>query len=72
MGTRGFITFVVGGEEKTAYNQFDSYPSGLGCGVLTWLRDAVSDLDGLKKQAVALRVVGENSKPTVEDIKRLA
>lgn len=34
MGTRGFITFVNGGVEKTTYNQFDSYPDGLGLAVL--------------------------------------
>lgn len=31
MGTRGFITFVIDGVEKTAYNHFDSYPSNWGC-----------------------------------------
>lgn len=41
MGTRGFITFVVDGVEKTAYQQFDSYPAGLGLTVLEWLRDEV-------------------------------
>lgn len=45
MGTRGFITFVAGGVEKTAYNHFDSYPSGLGVKVLDFLRTQLTPTD---------------------------
>src|SRR6185437_9317904 len=68
MGTRGFITFVIDGREKTAYNHFDSYPDGLGQDVLTWLR--VARDGGLPVRE--LRVVSPDSKPTAEDIARLS
>lgn len=70
MGTRGFITFAVNGKNKTAYNQFDSYPSGVGLTVLNWLRTV--DPAQMREQAAALRVVDSQSKPTRSDIKRLA
>jgi hypothetical protein len=70
MGTRGFISFVVDGETKTAYNHHDSYPDGLGVTVLDWLRMAHEG--GARRMASALRVVEPNSHPTDEDIERLA
>jgi hypothetical protein len=69
MGTRGFLGFVVDGQEKIAYNHFDSYPGGLGTDVLGWLRKA--HLGGAKRLAAALRVVSSDSEPTDEDIERL-
>lgn len=71
MGTRGFITFVADGVEKTSYNQFDSYPSGLGAEMLTWLRAALDARDVLQERVAALWVVDEDSKPTLEEIERL-
>lgn len=72
MGTRGFVTFVIDGTEKTAYNHWDSYPGGLGVDVLNWLRTAVSDIDALRTAAGDLRVVDPNSEPTDADIERLS
>lgn len=81
MGTRGFIGFVIGGDEKIAYNHFDSYPSGLGSNVLSWLwrnRHALicdevhrGEVGGPVDLARKLRVVDPNSKPTAEDVERL-
>jgi hypothetical protein len=71
MSTRGFIGFVVDGTEKIAYNHHDSYPSGVGADVLTWLRTAVGDIEALTEQARALRVVPVDSEPTGADIERL-
>jgi len=71
MGTRGFLGFVVDGDEKIGYSHYDSYPSGLGIDTLTWLREAVSDMDGLCTQAAALRVVSDDVAPTDEDVERL-
>lgn len=70
MSTRGFISFAAKGETKTAYNHSDSYPDGLGYGVLHWLRTA--DLAAAATAAEALRVVTDADEPTAEDIARLA
>lgn len=57
MGTRGFVTFVIDGREKTAYNHADSAPEGLGLDVLRWLRDgAVNYPDTVVERARALRL----------------
>ena len=69
MGTRGFIGFVVDGTEKIAYNHFDSYPSGLGEVVRSWLSSA--DVDATRDLARALRVVDPQSSPTSEDVEAL-
>ncbi len=70
MSTRGFISFAVDGETKTAYCHHDSYPDGLGLDVLDWARNA--DLAAAKTAAQALRVVSDADEPTAEDIARLA
>lgn len=69
MGTRGFIGFVINGQEKITYNHWDSYPAGLGADVLSFLHN--SDLDVVRQQAADLRVVGPDSNPTEEDVERL-
>jgi hypothetical protein len=76
MGTRGFITFVVGGVEKTTYTQFDSYPEGVGISVLSVLREEI--LNGnptnrlrLIERARGLRVVDESVTPSPLDIEAL-
>lgn len=68
MGTRGALTFVVDGVEKTTYNQYDSYPDGLGLDVLAWLRSA--DLTAARKAAVALTPV--SGEPTADELAELA
>lgn len=80
MGTRGFVTFVIDGDEKTAYNHRDSYPDGLGLSVLRWLRTendrtaatgAQDWLRAITDAARSLRVVSPDSSPTAKDIERL-
>lgn len=68
MGTRGFLGFVVNGEEKIAYNHWDSYPSHLGITVLSFLREYPE----LLARAADLRAVSDDVPPTEEDIQRLA
>ena len=42
MGTRGLVTFVTkDGVVKSAYNQYDSYPEGVGTTVLSFVRAAI-------------------------------
>lgn len=81
MGTRGFIGFVADGVEKIAYNQFDSYPDGVGATVLDFLWANRHELTCTRHSSVSgsapdlirkLRVVGENSTPTAEDVERLS
>jgi len=73
MGTRGFISFNVDGDLKTAYNHFDSYPDGLGLAVLRYLRavTAAGAMPEIREKARALRVVDGETKPTPEEIEQL-
>lgn len=70
MSTRGFISFAIDGETKTAYCHHDAYPDWLGANVLEWASTA--DLDAAATAVRALRVVTESDEPTDEDIARLA
>jgi hypothetical protein len=70
MGTRGFVGFVVDGQEKIAYNHFDSYPSELGVHVLQWAR-SVEDWQEIRELAATLRLVSDDSPPTSEDVAML-
>lgn len=67
MGTRGALTFVVDGVEKTGYNHFDSYPSGLGKNVLEWLRHPAWDIDVARGAVRKLRMVSEDDEPTAAE-----
>lgn len=69
MGTRGFLGFIVDGEEKIAYNHMDSHPSGLDVAVMSWTGQA--DMHVARKAAAALRVVSDAEPPTLRDIRRL-
>lgn len=69
MGTRGFISFVADGVEKTAYNHNDSYPGGLGLDVLNWLRR--EHMGRAARLARELRVIRDGDEPTEADIERL-
>jgi hypothetical protein len=84
MGTRGFITFVHDGVEKTTYNHYDSYPEGLGIGVLYAVRELLGAELPLGEAAYApalaelragvrdLRVVQDDTEVTVLDVDALA
>lgn len=69
MGTRGFITFVVDGAEKTTYNHSDSYPEGLGTDVLDFAR---GDMQAAREQVRALQLVSDDVPPTDEQKAELA
>jgi hypothetical protein len=72
VSTRGFVGFVIDGVEKIAYNHSDSYPDGLGLGVLGWLRPALAgDAEATAEAVRGLRAVDSQSKPTAEDVERL-
>lgn len=78
MGTRGFVGLVVDGTEKISYNQFDSYPSGLGVDTLGWCAtlstERVGDedqLDHVLRLARALRVIDGQTPPTSAEVRLL-
>lgn len=75
MGTRGLVTFVTkDGVVKSAYNQYDAYPEGVGTTVLSFVRAAI---DAIGSEALAepiedLIAVEEGSKPTLPQRVQLA
>lgn len=69
MSTRGALGFVADGTEKITYNHSDSYPSGLGINVLTWLRGEHPGY--IVRKVQALQVVDGDTKPTPEQIEAL-
>ena len=70
MGTRGFLGFIVDGEEKIGYNHLDSYPAGLGLNILVWLKD--TNLEEAKNLAKDLKVIDSNVPPTEDQKIKLA
>lgn len=71
MGTRGVTGFIVDGVAKINYQQYDSYPEGVGAQVAAFLMvpGAIADAYGWAR---ALRVVSQDSIPTQEDVEKLA
>jgi hypothetical protein len=59
MGTRGTVSFVADNDLKTIFNQWDSYPSGLGLDVLHFIRMSKRYTRKLPKQISDLKNVPE-------------
>lgn len=68
MSTRAVLGFAVDGEEKIGYNAVNSYPAGLGEEILAWLHAV--DIDEVKAKAKNLRVITEDTTPTLEQISK--
>lgn len=66
MSTRGLWGVIIGDEKKLTYNHSDSYPSGMGEEILTFLKRA--DLNALVDDATALRLVKGEEIVTPEDV----
>lgn len=73
MGTRGLMGIRVNSQDKLAYNHFDSYPTGLGEGMVEQLNHILEQegIGWLKEKAAALVLVDEHAKPTPEQIEQL-
>jgi hypothetical protein len=79
MGTRGAVGFRALGQDFMQYNHYDSYPSGLGVDVETFLKTRLGSgiasyenlLASLKSRVENLKVLDESIPPTAEDIKAL-
>lgn len=62
MSTNGQITFIAGSHAKRSYCHWDSYPSGLGLTVLSWLRRILSgQLELTEPGTVATRQVDDET-----------
>lgn len=73
MGTRGFVGFVADEKETITYNQFDSYPGGVGLTVLRFARQAEgTNFYRIKEAAANLVHVSDAVPPTREQIVKLA
>lgn len=73
MGTRGFLSFVIDGGEKTSYVHAAAFPEDLGLDVLRWVRDGmVNQVGAVDSRARALLVADPESAPGDADKARLA
>ena len=74
MGTRGLFGFLYNGRYYLVYNQYDSYPSGLGLDLVKEIVQMLKDgqlaewLEMFKKLKI---VTEESDAPTKEDVEKL-
>lgn len=71
MGTRGILGVRVDRRDKIAYNHFDSYPDGLGKGVIDQLADLLKDPTRFRGLAKDLQPIDPQAEPTENQIHRL-
>ena len=73
MGTQGLFGFVYKGKYYLVYNHWDSYPEGLGSGIVEELKRAIENnqLEEWKKLLVQIKEVSEDVPPTPEEIQKL-
>lgn len=72
MGTRGLVGFRLDEKDYLAYQQFDSYPTGVGDTTLVELKELLfgDTRIPLKDQVRAIRLVNESDEPTEEEQKQ--
>ena len=73
MGTRGLFGFYYKGKYYLVYNNWDSYPDGLGHDLLREIKYALENnlLDDWIQMLIVSKVVSDDINPTEEDIKKL-
>lgn len=73
MGTRGLIKLICRGKVIYVYNQFDSYPKGLGQNLVNELNTllALYGKEWLIEKISSLRIVTDDDIPSNEDIDKL-
>jgi hypothetical protein len=64
--------FRLDGELKSAYNHWDSYPTGLGNDILDFLRATANNRDDILADIRKLTAVDSDAEPTEEQIRQLA
>ena len=67
MSTRGAYGFIIDGQEKIAFNHWDSYLSGLGVDVFKFIKS--KSIKKLKEIALNIQLVDDSTKPTKAQIK---
>ena len=69
MGTRGAMGFRIDGVDKITYNQYDSYPTGLGADVVAQVRAVLKEnkLGEIIQNIRDLRMVDEDADPTSDE-----
>ena len=70
MGTRGAVGFRANKQDKVTYNHFDSYPSGLGSDVISFIRS--HSFEDIQKAAQNIQMVDTSIEPTPQQIKDCA
>lgn len=73
MGTRGVFGFYLDGQEKVAYNHWDSYPDGLG----VQIHNSIAIMNAVGRDKVlanvrAIELVNEDKPPTDAQVARVA
>lgn len=70
MGTRGLNGWVVDGNVYASYNQYDTYPDGLGRVSIEYVKELLRDdtVEQTKEQVRALVKVKEDDEPTAEQL----
>ena len=68
MGTRGAIGYHIDGEDKVTYNHFDSYPSGLGVEIMSFIKK--TPIKEIREMAPKIEMINERDEPTEEHKKR--
>lgn len=74
MGTRGLIGFKVDGKYSGYYNQYDSYPEGMGFDIVEFIKNRLltkDNVDTMKRMVSNLEVVDSNDDPTLQGSKCL-
>lgn len=67
MGTRGAVGFRANKQDKVTYNHFDSYPSGLGSDVISFIRS--HSFEEIQNAAKNIQMVDTSIEPTPQQIK---
>ena len=71
MGTRGIYGWVTGDTEVICYNQYDSYPDGLGVDIVKYVA-AINDIEATRVAVRSMVRVGNDTPPTEEQIQNLS
>ena len=66
MGTRGVCGFRINGEDLLNYQQFDSYPTGVGAKIMENIREFSNEQ--LAAAAIRIQVIDDKIPPTDEQI----